>query len=185
MPPSSKSTNWSWYRIWAKAILNPTLEAFEEIAFQANKRQSYNWLFIGSLAFALPMNLTYLPQEVCARVILTALALTFLLIIFIALLNAMAKAFGGDGNYERYCFTVAAFMAPIGILTGILSMIFRQHFILVLLGLYALCLGIVSMKAVHHLSWSKSFVVNFTISLSLLLLALSLLQHYVVFMMQP
>lgn len=182
MPSSSESINWLWYRIWAKAISNPTVQAFEEIAFQTNKRHSYNWLFIGSMAFALSMNLTYSPQEIFARVILMALAVTFLLIIFIALINAMAKAFGGDGSYEQYCFTIAAFIAPTGILTGILSMIFKQQFILILSGLYAFCLGIVSTKAVHHLSWSKSFVVNFIINISLLLLGLSLLRLYLVFM---
>lgn len=176
-----KITQWRWYEIWIKAIFHPTLHTFELIGYQARRRKSYDWFFIGAFIFSWGMTGTNRPLEevpaICARSLLTSLSLTFLFIILATLLNSTARVLGGHGNYEQHVFATSSFIAPLAIIGGFLA-ISDQTYFLIIPSLYVYYLIAVSTKAIHSLNWVRAFIVGTLIYTFLLILAFAFVQAY-------
>jgi hypothetical protein len=76
--------------------------------------------------------------------------------------NFLAGFFGGNGDYGRTAYALAAYMAPIGILNSILMIIpLAGSCLTSLLGLYGLVLAVRALCAAHSLSIGKALGVIF------------------------
>lgn len=68
-------------------------------------------------------------------------------------MHLIAMAFGGGGNYTRTVYAVAAFLAPMTIITSLLAAIpLIGQCLTFPLGLYNLVLNVQGIKAAHDLS---------------------------------
>jgi hypothetical protein len=94
-------------------------------------------------------------QLVCGAPIAAILAVVFFLI-GVALVQWVARMFGGKGTFDKLAFTFAAIFAPISIVSGFLSLLSAIPFVGLCfgilglaLGIYAIVLQIMAAKAVH------------------------------------
>lgn len=74
--------------------------------------------------------------------------------------HLIASLFGGQGNFGRFAYLIAAFQAPIMIVSSLLGLVpFFGDCISALLGIYSLVLVYFSIKTEHQLTQGKSIMV--------------------------
>lgn len=69
-----------------------------------------------------------------------------------AILNFLAMAFGGNGNFSRTVYAMAAFLAPASLLTSLFTLIPGLQWVGALLGLYMSFLYVRALMAAHDLT---------------------------------
>ncbi len=101
-------------------------------------------------------------QLVCGAPIAAIFAVLGFLIA-VALIQWVARMFGGHGTFEKLAFTFAAITAPMSIVAGILSLLGAIPFIGLCFGLlglaagiYSLVLEIIACKAVNRFDWGPA-----------------------------
>jgi hypothetical protein len=181
-----------FYQIWLKAFSRPKEQTYFEIAASpnANANSAYLWIFLTSLVtsvitFALQSVSMqriqdYLPPEaaevfkpgqvggmgligaICGAPIAAAFAVLFF-VIAVALIQWVAKMFGGKGDYTRMAYTLAAIAAPLNLLSAVLTLLAAIPFIGILfslvsavVGIYALVLYIMAVKGVNQFGWGEA-----------------------------
>ncbi len=183
-PPPSE-----WFGIWLQAVTRPNERTYVEIARRADIKTAYLWLVLAFLipnmvnvlfsgVFILAIGLlggfddTGLDTGVIALMI-GLLGVGFLVYTFfqiatfslIAILsNAIAKAFGGVGDFRQliYCFAAVAFPISMAVLVlSILSCIPGLGYLFSMIGLalivYPLVLNVIATKAVHQIeTWQAA-----------------------------
>jgi hypothetical protein len=191
------SQNLPWYRIWLMAITQPGSQTFAKLLTQTNvnRRRAYDWVFIGNLGFAFSIlqivgflvepipretgvsaQVPYLPNF-CGQAFGLAIILLFGFIIIAALIHAVSSALGGKGTYEQLAYAFAAYLAPLGIITGLLSVVPLISYAMVLVAVYGFILSVAATRAVHQLSWGKAIVSNILVFVISLLFSVTLYQH--------
>jgi hypothetical protein len=188
--PISTSPMTSPLQIWGKALTKPSEQTFAEIASSPNAKAStaYIWVFVASLIqiflTALVQNRmlgSYLQQAgvdtgtlargfgstligaVCGAPIGAAVT-TLLFALGVAVVQWIAKMFGGTGNTDRLSYAIASVWAPFALITGILSLFGAIPFVglcvsavLALAGIYIFVLEVMAVKAVNNISWGAAF----------------------------
>ncbi len=88
-------------------------------------------------------------------------ALVGVLFFFIgaAIQNWIARMFGGVGDLEKFVFVNAAYSAPIGLATSLLSNIPVLNCLTIFISFYSLYLNYLSIRTVHQLTPGKSIMV--------------------------
>ncbi|MEP7289019.1 MAG: YIP1 family protein [Chloroflexota bacterium] len=174
----------SWSDAWAKALTQPSVESFEEIANSTpeSNNTAYLWIFVVSIissiiraalstAFASSLGSTqqyaYSPGTtiitglICSPVIGAISVLFFA--IYIGITQAIAGALDGTGSYRKLLYTAAAYAAPLSLVTAVLGSIPLVNCLTLPLGLYSIYLNVLSVKAVNQFGWGKAILSSFVI----------------------
>ena len=175
-----------WFQVWIKAVSHPNEQTFIDISesSDAQPKIAYIWVFIAG-------TLTYLISAV-VQVIVVAMGYgtdiygvgSFIessLLIFIclspvigaivvlffslgtAIIQWVARLFGGTGTYDKLVYTVAAIYMPISLVTMLLLPFNAIPVLNIGTGLlsigvsfYYLFLQITAVKAVNRFGWGKA-----------------------------
>jgi hypothetical protein len=89
-----------------------------------------------------------------------ALAVVFL-IISVGLQHLVARAIGGKGIFDDLVYASAAFAAPLSLISAALGMVPLLGCFSIFLGLYALGLSVIAIKAVHRLDTGRAIIAVF------------------------
>ncbi len=99
---------------------------------------------------------------VCGAPIVAVIA-TILFAIGVLIVQWLAKMFGGRGTADQLAYTLAAFLAPFSIVTGVLSLMGAIPFVglclgpaLILISLYVLVLEVIAVKGVNQFGWGAA-----------------------------
>lgn len=83
--------------------------------------------------------------------------------LFTAIIQWIAKLFGGSGSYDKLLYTFAAISVPVSLVTIILSLFSAIPFVGACIGIfsfgfsiYALVLQVMAVKAVNRFDWGKA-----------------------------
>jgi Yip1 domain len=185
MPSSSPSL----FQTWVKALTKPKEETFAEIAASPNAKAmtGYLWVFLTSIVasfFTLivqgstlrntlsqagvgtdqfggglaPVGLTL----ICVTPI-AAVVGTFLFAVGVALVQWIARMFGGTGTNDQLAYTMAAIWAPYSLVSAVLALLSAIPYagfcfgIIALLALvYVLVLSVMAVKAVNKFGWGPA-----------------------------
>ena len=93
-------------------------------------------------------------------------------LIGVGIYHLIAKLLGGTGEYGRLAYLSAAFSAPLGIVTALLSLIPLAGCVTPLIGLYTLVLSYFAVKVEHQLSSGRAIMVILIPALVLIVLAM-------------
>jgi len=184
----------SWTEVWLRAVTRPTVATYQDIATRpgVSSRRAYIWMFAGSfIAYAITLigvllfgGSSILGQQEAAR-IASDLGTTIVVLICIAPLGgvfailglmitagisqAIARALGGTGTFTQLAYIIAAYLAPIGILTSLLAMVPFVSCLNLPVGIYSLFLNILAVKSVNRFSWGKAILSSVVILAGILL----------------
>ena len=93
-------------------------------------------------------------------------------LIGVGIYHLLAKLLGGTGEYGRLAYLSAAFSAPLGIVTTLLSLIPLAGCVTPLIGIYTLVLSYFAVKVEHQLSSGRAIMVILIPALVLVVLAM-------------
>lgn len=181
-----------WYQIWIDAITKPNEENFRKLAALPNAKASraYLWVFLSYvvvIALIGIMQLTFglssmtsqfssygmdsVPIEdmgisligfLCASPFLGGIAVLGF-ILGTALIQWMAKLFGGTGTFDKLAFVFGAIDAPMALISGVVSALSFIPIVGILfslasfgLSIYAFVLHVFAVKAVDDLDTGKA-----------------------------
>jgi hypothetical protein len=177
----------SVFQIWTRALTKPNEQTYAALASspRATATTAYLWMFIASL---IQFFLSTLVQKqmmnnfrlygldlgqfggrsgigalliglVCIAPVLAALS-TLMFAIMTAIMQWLARMFGGTGTYDQLAYALAAIAAPLTILGGILGLFGAIPYvglcfglIGLLVGIYILVLQLMAIKGVNHIGW--------------------------------
>ena len=184
MPASPKP----FFQVWMDALTKPNESTFAEMAASPNAKAStaYLWIFIGYL---IEFFLSSLVQGVAMRRVLEqygsggqfangfggglitaicgapiiAVVATIFFAIGTAIVQWVAKMFGGRGNSGQLAYALAAILAPFSIVAGVMSLLSAIPFIglcfsliLAIAGIYILVLELMAIKGVNQFGWGAA-----------------------------
>ena len=172
-----------WYRVWIMALINPRSQTFVELTNQpkATKERAYAWVFIGSIGFALSLfSFTGLIQtsEYYGGSIGTSIFLVFGFVLITVFIQAIAVVLGGKGNRSELSYAFSTYIAPIGIICGVVSFIPLLNNLVIPLVLYVLILNTIATKAVHQFDWGQAIICNTIVFAVVLFCVMSFYQFY-------
>jgi hypothetical protein len=176
-------------QVWQKALTKPNEQTFAEIASSpyAKASTAYLWVFIASLIqiflAALVQNqtlATYANQygygdvfanrgfgatmvgAICAAPLGAAVS-TLFFALGVAIVQWLARMFGGTGTTDRLAYALASIWAPFAIISGILSLFGAIRYvnlcfsaIVFIVGIYAFVLEVMAVKGVNRISWGAA-----------------------------
>ncbi len=187
-PSVTESSSSSFFQIWIDALTKPSEQTFAAIASspKAKAMTGYIWVFVASLVGSflslisegalLRSQLTQagvgaeqvrgtggvIATLICGAPI-AALIGTILFAILVALVQWIAKMFGGQGNNDQLAYATAAIGAPASLVSGILLLLaaipfvgFCFRIIAGLFGLYVIVLQIMAIKGVNRFGWGPA-----------------------------
>lgn len=83
----------------------------------------------------------------------------FVIISFI--LNLIARALGGTGEYQDMVYAMSTYTAPMTIINGVLGGIPIVNLLVLFTGFYAFVLQIIAIKTVHRFGWGQAILTAF------------------------
>lgn len=192
----------SWSQAWSMAIFRPSVKTFERIALnaKATRKTAFLWMWIGNL-FApvivivlatilaippgrlpwydlVPYPVSCLIQSAGAAI--RVAILTLIEIVGIWVWHIIARLFRGKGTYAGLLNAVAAFIAPLTLITtliGLASELFAAPFLLwpvIPIQVYLLVLFVIAIKSVYQFGWVRAIIL-YILGLLLLLACVALL----------
>jgi hypothetical protein len=173
----------TWMDVWVSAITEPSSRTFENILRDpgASARRAYGWVFFSSLfgffiSFLLQIVLNKevldtlgvdptapLALGIFGGILLCAGPLASLFAVIGVIINSgltqwIATGLGGKGNFSQLVYAVAAFTAPITLISSFVAAIPLVNLISIFLGLYALVLNIIAIKAANRFGYGSAIV---------------------------
>lgn len=177
----------SVFQIWTRALTKPSEHTYAALASspRAKATTAYLWMFVASLIQFLLSSLVQrqmienfrlygfdvswlgpragigaiLVSLICVAPILAALS-TLMFAVVVAIMQWLARMFGGTGTNDQLAYAMAAIAAPLTILSGILSLLgaipyagFCFGLIGFLVGIYILVLQLLAIKGVNRIGW--------------------------------
>ncbi len=183
----------SWNETWISALTQPSEATYQAIAGDVNAtmNRAYAWVAASSVVSYLLLIIV----QICVITatssgrssnIGTVLGATFAsalcgipfalvgsivgFAIITGLSHLIAKALGGTGNYNQLSFAVAAYSAPLGIITSVISIIPIVSCLSIVIGVYGIVLNVIAIKAVHRFGWDKAILSSVVILVLLVVL---------------
>lgn len=179
MPPPQQSFS----DIWIKALTQPSVATYEDFVSRpgVSLRRALGWVlvcaFAGSIFSFLGVILTgsfsNLPLDqapelaelarlpfylfVCGVPLSAVFAIISLLIVT-GITQLVARMLGGTGTFTQLVYAVAAYAAPMSLVTSIVGLVPIVACLNALLGLYGLFLNVVAVKAVHRFDWGRAVI---------------------------
>ena len=189
MPPTPSGMA-GWFSVWMSAVTKPNEQTYAEIANSPDVKATtaYLWVFIGGgvsyfLASLVP-NVAFrqLLQQygggqfqlggggIGARLItlicgapIGAVILTVVFAVVVAIVQFLAKSFGGRGTFDQLAYTFAAIYTPFALVSGVLSLLgaipyigYCFSFISLLALLYMVVLQVMAVKVVNQFGWGQA-----------------------------
>lgn len=191
MENTSPQAAQSWSETWIKAVTQPSEEAYQEIINDpgASTKKANLWVFLAALAGAVISSLLgsmfgssllggqagvgfagLFGALICAGPIAGALAVLGLAISS-GIIQLIANALGGEGTRQQLVYGMAAFLAPISLVSTVISGIPLLRILSFLLSIYGMVLTVIAVKAVNKLDWGKSVVASLGLLLVIVLIA--------------
>jgi hypothetical protein len=185
--PAPEPRSESVFNIWTRALTKPSEFTYADLAAspRAKATTAYLWMFIASLIqfflstlvqrqmfnnfqrYGLDTSMfgnrggigAVLVGLVCVAPILAALT-TLMFAIIVAIMQWLARMFGGTGTYDQLAYALAAIAAPLAILSGILSLFSAIPYaglcfglVGLLVAIYVVVLQLMAIKGVNHIGW--------------------------------
>jgi hypothetical protein len=187
-----KSTGFAWYSIWWMALTRPGFRSYTLILNDsfANATRACWWVFAATVMVKLISMFTtgfanatiqHLPGEETSLwlgVMIGIVSIPFagggsVLAMLLGSLfaNLFAKIFGGTGTFGSTVYLTAAYVAPISIIVGVVSLVPAIAFLFIPLGVYVFRLQVAVIQAAHRLTGIRSSVVVLIPTLLFFLLA--------------
>jgi hypothetical protein len=171
---STTGRSLSWSETWVNALTKPSEETYAEIANDpaASGTTASIWMFISALIGNLTV---FLLIGAGGGGIFNGIVFAiFTLVAFwviIAVSQTIAKALSGTGTYTQLAYAVAAYAAPLSLVSTIISVIPGINILVWLIGLYGLVLNVTAVKAVNKFGWGPAIISSAVIIIALLCLA--------------
>jgi hypothetical protein len=187
----------SFLQVWMNALTKPSEQTFAKIANLPNTKASvaYSWVFLTSLVQIFFLSLVQgtivrqalqqqgfdigvlgngieatLITSICGAPIFAAASVAFFAIV-VAIIQWIARMFGGRGSFNQMAYASAAIAAPFALIRTVLALLaaipyvgFCFGWIGVLALLYVVILQVIAVKGVNQLGWGQaagSFVLPF------------------------
>ncbi len=174
-----------WVQTWIKAISQPNEQTFIDISESpyAQSKTAYLWIFIATTLTYLVSGIIQaviagmgiggqngmgaalggsLVAVVCLSPIVGALSVLFFAL-GVAIIQWIAKLFGGAGTYNKLTYAVASFSVPISLVSMFLIPFSSVPYLNICTGLisigvsfYSLFLEITAVKAVNRFGWGQA-----------------------------
>jgi hypothetical protein len=202
--PAPEPRSDSVFNIWGRALTKPNELTYAELASspRAKATTAFLWMFVAALIqfflsalvqrqmmnnfqrYGLDMGQfgnrggigAILVGLFCIAPIMAALS-TLMFAVVTAVMQWIARMFGGTGTYDQLAYALAAIAAPLTILSGILSLFGAIPFaglcfipISFLVGIYVLVLQLMAIKGVNHFGWGGALGAYFIPVLVLVLI---------------
>lgn len=181
-----------FYQIWIDAVTKPNVENYRQIVNdpKASLGTALLWLagvgFLGSLISGLmgmifgssAAYMQYLGSDYAAPatffgVIGGAFASIFFTpigaLIGVGLIQLVAKALGGTGDFEKFFYAFAAYWVPISLVNAVIGSIPVVGCLSVFVGIYGLVLMVFANEAAHEYETWKAVVSSIAVPLLLLI----------------
>jgi hypothetical protein len=163
-------------QVWQKALTRPSEQTFAEISSSPSAKAStaYIWVFVASLIQIFLSQYGYgdlfanrglgatLVTAICGAPIGAAIS-TLFFALGVAIVQWLARMFGGTGTTDRLAYALASVLAPFSIIGGILSLFSAIPYaglcfsgIAFIAGIYALVLEVMAVKGVNRISWGAA-----------------------------
>ena len=191
-PIKLTSDSFAWYSIWWMALTRPGFRSYTVIlndSFATVTRACW-WVFTATVMVKLismcvagvaNASVQHLPGDATSLWLGVILGITSLpfagggsvlaMLLGSLFANLSAKIFGGTGTFGSTVYLTAAYVAPISIIVGIVSMVPAVAFLFIPLGVYVFRLQVAVIQAAHRLTGMRSSVVVLIPTLLLFLLA--------------
>jgi hypothetical protein len=187
--PAMMESSMPWYKVWITAVTKPKEETYAMLASQpgAEAKKAYLWVFLTGLVTAVvgtitqiagpnPMLSQVLGQSgnygrsvgaslvglICSAPIGAALGVLFFMLA-VAIIQWVAKMFGGSGDFNRLAYVFGAIAAPTSLVFSVFSLLALIPFVGIctgllgfLLFLYVLYLQIAAVKAINGFGWGAA-----------------------------
>jgi Flp pilus assembly pilin Flp len=178
-----------WFSTWMRAITKPNEQTFVELANSRNAKATtaYLWVFLGSLItffFAslvqgdIMANLMQnagvsdgaystglgggLFAAICGAPIGGVISVVMFAVVT-AIVQWIAKMFGGRGTFDQLAYTLAAIYTPFSLISAVLTLLAAIPFVGACFGivslvasLYALVLQVMAVKGVNQFGWGQA-----------------------------
>ena len=185
-PDSGKSL--SWNQVWIQATTRPSLETYQRLLADpgASANKAYLWIFASSvvgyilyflLTLVFPNPLAFgdyadvsftglfgsaIIYMICCLPFAAAIAVIGVMISS-ALTQLVARLLGGEGTYVQLVYLFGAIIAPLSLVTYLLSAIPFVNCFSVLLSIYSVALLVMAVNAVNRFGYGKAIVAYFLI----------------------
>ena len=184
LSPTPANPPMSAIQVWLLAITRPSVAAYESIVRDpgASANRAYVWVFVsGLVSYAIALLGQWLLGGfggsslygttgagsplifvICGVPVGAVLSIVGLMITA-GLSQAVAGALGGTGSYSKLAFAIAAYTAPLSLISSVLGVIPYVNCLLVPLAIYGIVLNVTAVKAVNQFSWGKAIVASVVI----------------------
>jgi Yip1 domain len=178
-------------QVWMNALTKPNEQTYAELAASPNAKSTtaFLWVFIGSLVNAFLASLVQgavmrqvmqqyggsnqfnfggggmgsrLIGIVCGAPIAAVISVVLFALVT-AIVQFLAKSFGGRGTFDQLAYTFAAITTPVALVSGVLTLLSAIPYvglcfglISLLAGLYVLFLQVMAVKAVNQFGWGQA-----------------------------
>lgn len=175
----------SWTQAWLIALTQPNERSYTTLAEDpsASVRKAFAWLFVSGLIASaiasllrlalissalsgleqssdttLGLGVVVLMALLCVVPISAAISGVGLMI-FSGIQQFVASALGGQGNFTRLYYVMAAYTAPISVAGSLLALIpWLGACLSALIGIYTLGLNALAIKSVNRFGWGSAIV---------------------------
>jgi uncharacterized membrane protein len=179
MPPAPEA----FYQVWIKAVTKPNEQTYADLAASpdATPNKAYLWVFLTSIVsvffvmlaasfgstsqYGIDMGSALGSSAIaliCGAPIGAAIGVLFFAI-DIAILQWVAKMFKGVGSYNQLIYAVAAFSAPLSLISGVISALslipyigFCFSLISIAVSIYTIVLMVMAVKGVNKFGWGEA-----------------------------
>ncbi|HEU0295997.1 MAG TPA: YIP1 family protein [Anaerolineales bacterium] len=156
---NSRAFTWIFLAGTASALISGVLQAILELAGFPSQTPSWGDLFGGNAGQG---GMISLGVAICASPIAGAIA-TLFFAIGVGIVQWIAGLFKGTGTYSQLAYTLAAISVPVSLVSSILTPLSSVQFvnlcaglISLIVGLYALVLQVMAVKAVNRFGWGEA-----------------------------
>jgi len=186
MPPTPGGMA-GWFSVWTSAVTKPNEQTFAQMAnsSEAKLTTAFIWVFIGSLVSFFLSSLvqgagmrqlmqqygfsaqptgfgTQLMTAICGAPIMAVITM-IMFAIMVAIVQFIARMFGGTGTFEQLAYVFAAISTPFSLIFGVLGLLSAIPYvwwcfgiITLLLALYVIVLEVMAVKAVNQFGWGQA-----------------------------
>ena len=179
----------AFYQVWTKALTKPNEQTFADLAASPNAKamSAYTWVFVASLIqlfFSFLVNGSVMRQalensgrgdlplqgfaftavfSICGAPV-GALIVTLFFAVGTAIIQWIAKMFGGSGTFDQLAYSFGAIQAPFALASTVFTLLGAIPFVglcfrivLSLLSLYVFVLQVMATKGVNRFGWGQAF----------------------------
>lgn len=183
MPPPTDASN--WVSVWRDALTKPNDQTYFSLAQSPNAKlgTALIWVFLGSLVNILFASLVQgalfrqmmrnsdfgqnLPRSgavgILASVCIGPIVSVIGFVVFVGIVQLLARMFKGQGTFEQLAYTMAAIVTPFSLINSVFTLLAAIPFVgfcfglVSLLGaLYVVALEVMAVKGVNRFGWGEA-----------------------------